>query len=261
MALDMLSLLAGAAAGAGATKLIPIFFKAIVDSRASERGIRFTAEQEVLNEVAHSRNRSYAELWDMVGFICPPHMIRGLSAPERGISRAQMEELSQGIDRWYRENGALMDATSRYWLLALRERCFHWLYSTRQELFTWNDDQAVQIWLTKTALRISLNRNLLAPSFERIRGKRQAWIAIAREIDTQLVRNYKLVRSVWTAAPGQALRMLDDEEIADLVVGLLAAGRPPGRPARLRSWLRRRTLRRLAKGSPHAPERSLSPGR
>jgi hypothetical protein len=35
---------------------------------------------------------------------------------DQGISRTQMEELAQDIDRWYRKNGAVMDATSRYWV-------------------------------------------------------------------------------------------------------------------------------------------------
>lgn len=230
--MDLIPLLTAALAGAGATKLIPEIFKAFFDRRASERGAKFNAEQEVLEEVIHARNRSYIELWDMVGFISPPHMMKGLFAKDQGISRAQMEELSHGIDGWYRKHGALMDATSRYWLLALRERCFHWLYQSHQDLFTWDDDRAVEIWLTKTALRISMNRNLLSPDFERIRGHRRAWIGIAREIDIQLLRNYRLVKSVWNTS-ARSPRMQSEKDIAALVGRLLATGRPPGRWARL----------------------------
>ena len=159
-----------------------------------------------LVELVTKRNETYAELWELVGDLCPPKLMGGVLNRADAIRRDDMRRIAREIDEWYRKNGVILDPVSRRWLIALREECFSWLAGERkpEDYFDWSADRAPRTWLVKTALRMSLNHNVTAPSVDTPSDTAEAqleWMSkVDERIRLQLVRNYRVVYEAWSHA-------------------------------------------------------------
>ncbi|MEE8170095.1 MAG: hypothetical protein V3T70_06065 [Phycisphaerae bacterium] len=207
--------------------------KQVVNAIGLDTKERTDAARVLLLDLITKRNDTYAVLWELVGDICPPKLMAGALHRADGIARSQMYEIANGIDKWYRKSGAILDSVSRYWLIALREECFSWLSRNRgaDAFFHWHCDTskdspdkpfktALRVWLIKTALRISIHRNVVSTvvSDERVRGN--DWMTINQmEILPNLLRNYRVVYRAWHRHKKLSLPGLDEvaDEVAELI--------------------------------------------
>jgi len=187
----------------------------------------------LLRDLIAKRSAAYAELWDLVGDICPPKLMAGVLHPADGLTRADIQRIATGIDTWYRKNGSIQDSFSRLWLVALREELFCWLSLHRRadKSLNWHDDTdkgkgipkcstALRIWLIKTALRITLTQESSSTDVSQKRGNDAEWMKVSTdEIRPKLIRNYRVVKQAWQRF--DKLNLPDEDQIAQVVDKLL----------------------------------------
>lgn len=173
------------------------------------KGDTVAAARGLLLDLISKRIEVYAELWDLVGDICPPKLMGGAAGVIEPLRRDDIHRIARDTDEWYRKNGVILDPVSRYWLIALRETLFSWLCNNPHATsdFTWKHKVAPRAWLIKTALRISLNRQATVPDIDvdtTARKQARAWLMakeewkpIGAEIKDLLERNYSVVYDAW----------------------------------------------------------------
>jgi len=193
------------------------------------KGDAVAAARGLLLDLISKRIDVYAELWDLVGDICPPKLMGGAAGVIEPLRRDAIHRIARDTDEWYRKNGVILDPVSRYWLIALRETLFSWLciYPDATKDFTWHDDVAPRAWLIKTALRISLNRQATVPDIavdtttqEQARAwlmAKEEWEPIGAEIKDLLERNYGVVYAAWKDVKNLRLKETMEDELEALL--------------------------------------------
>lgn len=126
-------------------------------------------------------------LWKSVAAICTPSPGSEEDGHERSeanakefpepsqipcLARSKLQRALQELSDWYACDGVYLDASSRLWVLLLREACTKAIRDSKPDAeFPWEDEVWPTLWLVKTALRVSLESAVSAPV---MRGGR-AW--------------------------------------------------------------------------------------
>ena len=189
------------------------------------------ASRALFLDVKARRSETYPLLWELIGDICPPKLMGGVFNPSNAITRDQMLTIANNIDRWYCKHGAIMDSSSRLWLIALRERCFSWLAINKlaENTLTWSKKNpqpgdnkprtALRLWLVKTALRISLNQNLIATDLSKEETGADWMKNTGYQIFHQLLLNYDVVCRAWSDV--NDLDLPDSEQVKKEISSLI----------------------------------------
>ena len=175
-----------------------------------------TAIRALLSEIQRRQIEPFAELWSIVGDICPPKLIGGMTGGVDRLSRADVHRIADEMDAWYRKHGIMLDQFSRYWLIALRETCFAWLstHPAENDVLNWQDPIGPRLWLIKTALRISLTDSVFSPmvNLSDCGERHERWVSMKSGTADLLRRNFEVVARAWKeVVPIDSLRESDVE--------------------------------------------------